>query len=89
MTERTKGPAVSMRRPPTRGQQDPWTPRKIALRGHLFAPYPRRPTVDGAAHNVHLHGPDAGGWHAGCISISFTFLFSYSVEVFFTLREDQ
>ena len=31
MTERTKGPAVSMRRPPTRGPQDPWTPRKIAL----------------------------------------------------------
>ena len=57
MTERTKGPAVSMRRPPTRGPQDPWTPRKIALRGHLFSPYPRRPTLDGPAHDVRLHGP--------------------------------
>ena len=28
MTERTKGPAVSMRRPPTRGPLDPWTPRE-------------------------------------------------------------
>ena len=31
MTERTKGPAVSMRRPPTRGPRDPWTPRVDAL----------------------------------------------------------
>ena len=31
MTERTKGPAVSMRRPPTRGPQDPWTPRDVVL----------------------------------------------------------
>ena len=31
MTERTKGPAVSMRRPPTRGPQDPWTPRVVTL----------------------------------------------------------
>ena len=61
MTERTKGPAVSMRRPPTRGPQDPWTPRKIALRGHLCAPHPRRPTVDGPAHKVGLHNPYAGG----------------------------
>src|SRR5699024_9497742 len=48
-------PAVSMRRPPTRGPQDPWTPRKIALRGHLCEPLPRRPTLDGPAHNAHLH----------------------------------
>ena len=46
-----------MRRPPTRGPQDPWTPRKIALRGHLCEPLPRRPTVDGPAHSVHLHSP--------------------------------
>ncbi len=44
-----------MRRPPTRGPQDPWTPRKIALRGHLCEPLPRRPTLDGPAHNVRLH----------------------------------
>ena len=55
MTERTKGPAVSMRRPPTRGPQDPWTPRTVSLCGHLFTPYPRRPTLDGPAHEVHLH----------------------------------
>ena len=55
MTERTKGPAVSMRRPPTRGPQDPWTPRTVSLRVHLFAPLPRRPTLDGPAHKVHLH----------------------------------
>ena len=61
VTERTKGPAVSMRRPPTRGPQDPWTPRKIALRGHLCAPHPRRPTVDGPAHEVGLHDLYAGG----------------------------
>ena len=60
MTERTKGPAVSMRRPPTRGPQDPWTPRTVSLHGHLFAPYPRRPTLDGPAHKVHLHGRYAG-----------------------------
>ena len=50
-----------MRRPPTRGPQDPWTPRTVSLRGHLFAPYPRRPTVDGPAHSVHLHNLYAGG----------------------------
>ena len=61
MTERTKGPAVSMRRPPTRGPRDPWTPRKIALRGHLCEPLPRRPTVDGPAHEVGLHNLYAGG----------------------------
>ena len=55
MTERTKGPAVSMRRPPTRGPQDPWTPHTVSLCGHLFAPYPRRPTLDGPAHKVRLH----------------------------------
>ena len=55
MTERTKGPAVSMRRPPTRGPRDPWTPRTMALRGCLYAPNPRRPTLDGPAHKVHLH----------------------------------
>ena len=61
MTERTKGPAVSMRRPPTRGPQDPWTPRTIGLCGYLFALLPRRPTLDGPAHNVHLHNLYAGG----------------------------
>ena len=59
MTERTKGPAVSMRRPPTRGPLDPWTPHTVSLRVHLFAPYPRRPTLDGPAHNVRLHSPYA------------------------------
>ena len=46
-----------MRRPPTRGPRDPWTPRKIALRGHPCEPLPRRPTVDGPAHEVLLHRP--------------------------------
>ena len=55
VTERTKGPAVSMRRPPTRGPRDPWTPRTMALRGCLYAPNPRRPTLDGPAHTVRLH----------------------------------
>ena len=50
-----------MRRPPTRGPQDPWTPRTVSLRGHLFTPYPRRPTVDGAPPLVHLHNLYAGG----------------------------
>ena len=53
MTERTKGPAVSMRRPPTRGPRDPWTPRKIALRGHFLpasaAPHRRRGAALGAS----------------------------------------
>ena len=67
-----------MRRPPTRGPQDPWTPRKdpwtprkIALRGHLCEPLPRRPTLDGPAHNVRLHGPYAGGRGLRCISVAF------------------
>ena len=55
VTERTKGPAVSMRRPPTRGPQDPWTPRTITLCGRFFQFHPPRPTVDGPAHNVRLH----------------------------------
>ena len=71
VTERTKGPAVSMRRPPTRGPRDPWTPRKIALRGHLFVPYPRRPTLDGPAHNVRLHNIYVGGLWFWFISLSF------------------
>ena len=50
-------PAVSMRRPPTRGPRDPWTPRTVSLRGHLCEPLPRRPTLDGPAHKVHLHDP--------------------------------
>ena len=50
-----------MRRPPTRGPQDPWTPRKITLRGHPCGLLPRRPTVDGPAHSVHLHNLYAGG----------------------------
>ena len=57
MTERTKGPAVSMRRPPTRGPRDPWTPRTVSLHGHPCGLLPRRPTLDGPAHNVHLHNP--------------------------------
>ena len=61
MTERTKGPAVSMRRPPTRGPQDPWTPRTVSLRGHPCRLLPHRPTVDGPAHEVGLHNPYAGG----------------------------
>ena len=61
-----------MRWTPTRGPRDPWTPRKIALCGHLFAPYPRRPTVDGAAHNVHLHVLYNDGLWFCCISITFT-----------------
>ena len=61
MTERTKGPAVSMRRPPTRGPRDPWTPRTMTLWGYLYAPNPPRPTLDGPAHNVHLHSLYAGG----------------------------
>ena len=48
-----------MRRPPTRGPRDPWTPRTVSLRGHLCEPLPRRPTLDGPAHKVHLHGPYA------------------------------
>ena len=68
-----------MRWTPTRGPQDPWTPRKIALRGHLFAPYPRRPTVDGAPPKVHLHnfydgvgrpGPPLTGRRTRWVSIS-------------------
>ena len=50
-----------MRRPPTRGPQDPWTPRKIALQGYLCDLLPRRPTVDGPAHDALLHIPYAGG----------------------------
>ena len=69
MTERTKGPAVSMRRPPTRGPQDPWTPRKIALRGHPCRLLPRRPTVDGPAHDVHLHSPYIAVFMQRCGSI--------------------
>ena len=59
MTERTKGPAVSMRRPPTRGPQDPWTPRKIALRG-FFVRSCRA-------------GPPLTGRRTTCISMTFTF----------------
>ena len=69
-----------MRRPPTRGPQDPWTPRKITLRGD-FRRVPRRPTVDGAPPDLHLHDFYAGGCRAGppltgrrtaCISMAVT-----------------
>ena len=46
MTERTKGPAVSMRRPPTRGPQDPWTPRVVAL-ASIFGPCRAGPPLTG------------------------------------------
>ena len=91
-----------MRRPPTRGPQDPWTPREIALCGHPCEPLPRRPTVDGPAHKVGLHDPYAGSRCTVCISmavtravahkvgsIAFTPLVSCGVAVLFTLREDQ
>ena len=54
-------PTVSMRWTPTRGPRDPWTPRTVSLRGHLFAPYLRRPTLDGPAPLVVLHDLYAGG----------------------------
>ena len=73
MTERTKGPAVSMRRPPTRGPKDPWTPRTIEFHGYLYKPNPRRPTLDGPAHNVRLHFLYAGGRRTTFITMTFTF----------------
>ena len=57
MTERTKGPAVSMRRPPTRGPQDPWTPRVDALAA-IFGPC--------------RAGPPLTGRRPTCISMTFT-----------------
>ena len=57
MTERTKGPAVSMRRPPTRGPQDPWTPRVDALAA-IFGPC--------------RAGPPLTGRRPTCISMAFT-----------------
>ncbi len=51
-------PAVSMRRPPTRGPLDPWTPRKIALRGYFFT--------------CIRAGPPLTGRRTRCISMALT-----------------
>ena len=59
MTERTKGPAVSMRRPPTRGPRDPWTPRTVSLRVFFIRSC--------------RAGPPLTGRRTTCISITLTF----------------
>ena len=73
MTERTKGPAVSMRRPPTRGPQDPWTPREGWSAAGFLRPI--------------CAGPPLTGRRTACISMAFTSLLSYSVAVVFTFWE--
>ena len=50
-----------MRWTPTRGPQDPWTPRTITLCGRFFQFHPPRPTLDGPGPDVHLHILYAGG----------------------------
>ena len=62
-----------MRRPPTRGPLDPWTPHTIEFHGYLYKPNPRRPTLDGPAHNVRLHFLYAGGRRTTFITMTFTF----------------